>query len=78
MTYDELLLRAQALATQKIVVENYAIMNVPSDMEQRIRLDAQSMIARDELAILDSEYRSAIKQAELDGVFIKKAAKAAS
>ncbi len=67
MTYDELIKRAEAVAAQKIAVANYAIMNTPSDTEARVKLDAQYMIARDRLAILEADYRSALRQSELDG-----------
>jgi hypothetical protein len=67
MTYDELVRRAEAVATQKIVVENYGLMNTPNDVEKRVKLDAAYMIARDKLAILEADYRSALRQSELDG-----------
>ena len=67
MTYEELVRRAEAVAMQKIVVGNYSYMNTPTDTEKRIKLDAQYMIARDRLAILEADYRSALRQSAMDG-----------
>ena len=65
--YGELVRRAEAVAAQKITVESFAYRNRPSDIEERIKTDAAYMIARDTLAVLESDYRSALRQAALDG-----------
>ena len=67
MTYEELVRRAESVAAQQIVVGNYAYMNIPTDTEARVKMDAQYMIARDKLEVLDADYRSALRQCELDG-----------
>lgn len=66
MTHGELMKAAQRLATQRLLVGNLGLLNVPVDPEKRIEADAVYMIERDKLEMLELDYRSAFRQFALD------------
>ena len=62
MSDEELMEFAKRLAAQRIVVENIGMMNQPSDLKDRVSLDARYMIARDKLSSLEMEYQTALRK----------------
>lgn len=62
MTEAELLQFAEGVARQRVVVENFAYLNQPSDPEKRVKLDARYMVERDKLHILEQGYYAALRQ----------------
>jgi len=66
MTQEQLVETAEKVARQRILVENYNCMNTPTETEKRVKLDAEAMIARDKLMLLEREYDSALRQFVLD------------
>ena len=61
MTEAELIELAEAVAAQRIYVQNLGMMNIPSDAEARVKSDARYMIACDKLAILERGYQAALR-----------------
>ena len=62
MTEAELIAAAEALAMQKIVVEQYGMRNTPTDTRERVKLDAAYMLAKDKYVRLQQKYDAALRQ----------------
>jgi hypothetical protein len=66
MTQEQLMEAAEKVARQRIVVQNFGIVNMPNDLEKRVKLDAEAMVAGDKLRLLEREYASALRCFDLD------------
>ena len=62
MDESEVVQKAEAVAAQRIVVESLGMMNVPDKAEDRVKLDAAYMVAKDKLFYLMREYDDAMRQ----------------
>ena len=65
MTKEDLIEVAERVALQRIILNNYGMMNQPTKTEDRVKLDAHIMIARDKLLLLEQEYTSALRAFDL-------------
>lgn len=61
MSEEELLKFAEGVAAQRIVVQNLGMVNTPSDVAERVKLDARYMVEQDKLAILEKGYHAALR-----------------
>ena len=62
MSEEELIEIAEAVARQRLLVNNLGMMNQPIETKDRVRSDALYMVQQDKLRLLEQGYQAALRQ----------------
>ena len=62
MTEAELIKVAEAVSSQRMLVENMGMMNTPWHSSERVKLNARYMVEQDKLRLLQDGYQTALRQ----------------